>query len=456
MTIPVDDLGSYSLLDALRDRRSRRFGMGMKMEGALAFESAHDPLPLTEEEEALLVFAACGVTGYALADLVFAPGQGGDIMTHLVARAVSSGDGAQAVAIIVTNDSGTYYVKRPQDLTDDEARGLVEEARKGNLTEFYKRVKVKIQNGRAAPPLVPMYNLNCNRWSVYKPGTSFFVPIDDVSFIYINGLLNILSPDTGAYIMDERANFRSAGLERFAKSKGGHLNDDPEAHEILTIQRMELGVAELVAIEQGMMHQNLALMAQAMGIGGFPNFAVHEFGWFQALGFRMGQMSTSRYFGEGHLFTVEASLLHRDLPIPFAVGLEASEQVLLRGHCPPYFPTMRDAVNAVVAAKFGSEGIFRGKIGLSEWRDPAGIQAATPGLSEEAIEATVAYCEYVYDRYGRFPSFIAPFRTVLGFQATHLDLDYYDRYYKPEALSSTHREHMSRWHSTPDGSAAGG
>ncbi|MEK6408455.1 MAG: hypothetical protein AABN34_16125 [Acidobacteriota bacterium] len=447
MTIPVNDLASYSLLDALRDRRSRRFGLGMKMEGALAFESKRDPMPLTDDEEALLAFAACGVTGYALADLAFAPGQGGDIMTHLIARAVSSGDGAQAVAIIVSNDTGTYYFKRPQDLTYDEARELVEAARKGDLTEFYKRTRVKIKDGRAAPPIDPMYNLNCNHWSVYKPGTSYYVPINDLSFIYINGLLNILSPDTGAYILDERANFKSAGLERFARSKGGHLNDDPEAHEVLTIQRMEIGVAELVAIEQGMMHQNMALMAQAMGIGGFPNYAVHEFGWFQALGFRMGQMPTSRYFGEGHLFTIEATLLRRDLPIPFPLGLESGEQVLLRGHCPPYFATMRDAVMAVVAEKFGPEGTFRGRIGLSEWRDPAGVQAATPGLSEEGIEATIAYCEYVYDRYGRFPGFVAPFRTILGFQAAHLDVDYYDRYYKPEALSSTHREHMARWHS---------
>jgi len=36
-----------------------------------------------------------------------------------------------------------------------------------------------------------------------------------------------------------------------------------------------------------MMLQNLGLMAQALGLGGFPNFANHEFAWFQALGFRM-------------------------------------------------------------------------------------------------------------------------------------------------------------------------
>jgi hypothetical protein len=37
-------LAGYPLLDALRGRRSRRFGMGMKIpEGPFAYESRHEP-----------------------------------------------------------------------------------------------------------------------------------------------------------------------------------------------------------------------------------------------------------------------------------------------------------------------------------------------------------------------------------------------------------------------------
>jgi hypothetical protein len=73
----VDErLARYPLLDALRERRSRRFGMGMKIEsGPFAYESRHEPLPLTESEKAALAFAACGVTGYALADLSYGRSQ---------------------------------------------------------------------------------------------------------------------------------------------------------------------------------------------------------------------------------------------------------------------------------------------------------------------------------------------------------------------------------------------
>src|SRR5438093_4913297 len=98
------DLAPFPLLTALRDRRSRRFGLGMKMpSGPLAFESRHAPSPLSEDEEAAMAFAACGITGHALADLCYAPGGGGGIMGGLVARTIASGDGLQTVAL-VTND----------------------------------------------------------------------------------------------------------------------------------------------------------------------------------------------------------------------------------------------------------------------------------------------------------------------------------------------------------------
>jgi len=59
--------------------------------------------------------------------------------------------------------------------------------------------------------------------------------------------------------------------------------------------------------------------------------------------------------------------------------------------------------------------------------------------SASAVEATAAYCDYVFRRYGRFPAYTAPFRTVIGFQVCRLDVDFYDRFYEPEALSDSVR-----------------
>jgi hypothetical protein len=252
-------------------------------------------------------------------------------------------------------------------------------------------------------------------------------------------------------VIDERAGFRAAGLGRFARSKGGHLHDDPAGGRVLTVQRLELMVAELVTVEQGMMLQNLGLMSQAIGLGGFPNFAEHEFAWFQALGFRMAEMPASRYFGAR---TFARGLMHalgRDPGVPYALGLERDNEILLQPYCPPYYASMKEAVRAVVETKYGAHGLFRGGAAHSAWREPAAIASAVPEISSAAVDATIAYCEYIYARYGRFPAYIPPFRTVLGFQACHLDNEFYDRFYRAEALSETERRHMDQWHVTDSG-----
>src|SRR3989442_535083 len=222
------DLSQFPLLTALRARRSRRFGLGMKIPGGpLAFQSRHKPRPLTENEEAALAFAACGITGHA-------------------------------------------------------------------------------------------------------PGTTYFLPVNDLTFMYVNGLLEILNEHTGAFLLDERNNFLPAGPGKFARSRGGHLHDDPHQGRVATVRQVEQFVTEFVTIEQGMMLQNLGLMTQALGLGGFPNFANHEFAWFQALGFRMSEMPVNRYVGAGWLPSLAMKFLKRNPNIPYPVGLERNEEVLLK------------------------------------------------------------------------------------------------------------------------------
>jgi len=440
-------LSSYPLLDALRGRRSRRFGLGMKIEsGPLAYQSCQPLLPLTESEEAALAFAACGITGYALADLAYGSGQGGSMLAGLAGRTVASADAVNAVSLVITNDQGTYLIKRPQDFSPAEIPELIRLAEQGDLLELYRRSRVKIGEGRAAPPVEPGYNFNINRWSLYARGGTYFLPIGELTLLYINALLEAFDETSAFFIVDERANFGPAGLARFARSKGGHLADDPGAGRFSTVQALELALAEAAAIEQGMMLQNLGLMSQALGLGGFPNFAPHPFSWFQALGFRMGQMPASRYVGATRLISTALGLLGRDRPIPYPLGLERDGRLLLRAYCPPYFPDMEAAVQAVAAVKFGPQGIFRGGTSAGGWSDPAGVAAAIPALSERAVEATVAYCDYIYQRYGRFPAYSPPFRTVMGYQATHVDAEFYARFYRPEALTETQRQHMARWH----------
>ena len=407
--------------------------------GPLAYESRHPPVPLTEQEEATLVFAACGVTGHALADLCYSPGGGGGIMAGLVARTIASGDGIQTVALVVINDEASYLIRRPRELTDIAIPKLIELGRQSAFTDLYRQCRVKIKEGRTTTPTDPLFNINANRWSAHARGTSYFLPINDLTLMYVNGLLEIFNETTGAFILDERNSFRPAGLAKFARSRGGHLNDDPAKGCVATVRQVEQFVTEFVTVEQGMLLQNLGLMAQALGLGGFPNFANHEFGWFQALGFRMGQMPASRYLGAGKVVSLGMKLLKRDPPVPYPIGLERDGEVLLKPFCPPYYRSMSDAVRAVADSKFGQNGIFRGNPAGTPWAKGDEVGRQIPAVSEAAVAATTAYCEYLWNRYGRFPVYLTPYRTVLGFQMCHLDAQFYDRFYRPDALGATQR-----------------
>jgi hypothetical protein len=438
---PMEKLAQFPLLEALRERRSRRFGLGMKLPaGPLAFTSRSAPVPLTEAEEAALAFAACGITGHALADLCYAPGGGGGIMAGLIGRTIASGDGLQTVALVVINDQGSYLIRRPRELPPGDLSELIELGRQNEFNELYRRCRVKIKNGRATTPTDPLFNINANRWSAHAPGTTYFLPVNDLTFMYINGLLEIFNESTCAFVLDERNGFRSAGLGRFARSRGGHLDDDARHGRVATVRQVEQFVTEFVTAEQGMMLQNLGLMAQALGLGGFPNFANHEFGWFQALDFRLQEMPASRYLGAAPLVALGMKLLRKDVMVPYPVGLERDGETLLQPFCPPYYPSMSAAVRAVVEIKFGTNGIFRGHPAGSGWANHGDVTRQIPAVSEAAIEATANYCEYLWHRYGRFPVHLTPYRTVLGFQACHLDAEFYDRFYRPEALAAAQRE----------------
>lgn len=435
------ELNQFPLLTALRERRSRRFGLGMKIPaGPLAYESRHQPRPLTEDEIGALVFAACGITGHALADLCYAKDGGGSIMAGLVARTIASGDGLQTVSLVVTNDEGTWLIRKPRELPADSIPELIELGKRGEFMELYRRCRVKIKDGRAQTPSEPLFNINANRWSAHAPGTSYFLPVNDLTFMYVNGLLEILNEHTGAFILDERNNFLPAGLAKFARDHGGHLECDPNKGRVATVRQIEQFVTEFVTVEQGMMLQNLGLMAEALSLGGFPNFANHEFAWFQALGFRMQEMPVNRYVGAGWLPSLAMKLLKRNPNIPYPVGLERNGEVLLKPFCPPYFNSMADAVRAVVEIKYGARGIYRSEGHGSAWAKHDEVIQQVQPVSEATIQATIAYCEYLWQRYGRFPVYMPPYRTVLGFQACHLDVEFYQKFYRREAMGEAVRK----------------
>jgi hypothetical protein len=437
-----EQLSRYSLLEAMIERRSRRFGKGMRLNGGpLAYDSEARPQPLSLAEEAALAFAACGITGYALAELPYQTGDvpeagGGNIMTHFVARTVASGDAMHAVTVIVMNDQGTWMLKRPQDHPRSKIAELIRAAREHRLVVLYETNRVCIADRRLGVPREVPFTAAFNKWSANVPGTTYFLPVNEFTALYINIVLSAFDRDFAFFIVDERNRFRPAGIARFARSRGGPLMDDPAAGRVATVGFVESWLYEFAAIEQGGILQNLALMAQALGLGGFPHFAAHPFAWFQALGFRMEKLRFSSSIGAGPVMTSLLRALGRDVAIPTAVGLERHGAELIKPYCPPYYRTMEEAVLAFIDYKYAEgSGTFRDGGEATGWKDPAAVQARIPPYSDEAIAATIAHCEYLYQRYGRFPPGSGPFRTVLAYQAHRLDADFYHRFYRPGTLA---------------------
>jgi hypothetical protein len=125
------------------------------------------------------------------------------------------------------------------------------------------------------------------------------------------------------------------------------------------------------------------------------------------------------------------------LPVPTPIGLEKDGAPLIRPFCPPYYPTMADAARAFVDVKFAEgKGVFRDGGAATAWQDGAAIQSGIPAYPDRVVDAVIAYCTYVFGRYGRFPSASGPFRTVLAYQAHRLDAGFYEKFYRPDALET--------------------
>ena len=66
--------------------------------------------------------------------------------------------------------------------------------------------------------------------------------------------------------------------------------------------------------------------------------------------------------------------------------------------------------------------------------------------SQDFKECVAVQAQYIYDIYGKFPATVPSIFAFMYLQAHHLDLSFYDHYFKPGAYLATHAEHMKTWH----------
>jgi hypothetical protein len=69
-------------------------------------------------------------------------------------------------------------------------------------------------------------------------------------------------------------------------------------------------------------------------------------------------------------------------------------------------------------------------------------------MHDEPFRQCVALqAQYVYDTFGKFPGTVPSMFIIMYLQAQHIDLDFYDKFYKPGAYLMSHANHMEKWHS---------
>jgi hypothetical protein len=420
----LEELGQFPLLDAMFGRRSRRFGVGMTIpDGPLAYASTRPPLPLRDLERTLLVLCGAGVSGWHLGmehTPNGAPDTGCNYPVRLTGRVAASAAGIETSELIVTDDAGTF-ITRFRDLDPTQLRELQGVTDLGKLVARVDQHCVRLLDGRVELPAAAPHISAHNHWNANRPGTTLFISIVDMTQQVLDFLAIFLA---GGIIPWDPVRDRPCGdLDRFVAAG---LLDERKRMSIVDIEQYVLATG---AIELGLICQNIVLLLQAMGLGGWMYTGINP----PSL---LGAFAGDGIPGLGFRFTRTPVW---SLPNP--VGLDG----VFEGLCPPYYPDMRVAVARLVDIKFGAGGTYD-PTRPGPFRNNAQVKANVERYSPELIDALGEVAQYLHDAFGKFPATIPSIYVRMYAQAQHIDLDYYDTFYGPEASLETHRQHLARWH----------
>jgi hypothetical protein len=451
----LDSLKTRSLIDTIWQRRTHRVSRGSDVAaGAMSYKSKNDRAPLAALEEAVLI-AATGCTGLSMPDRpFFDPRNGQPIMAkpnvNMPGRTAGSPDNAQGTHFFMINDSGTYFLRKlPLDGNADgdpfDPDRLLKRAEMAKVKLLDQRIDVP--NGNRD---FPAY-LDSNRFLSNLPGTTVFFPVVDLSHQYINGMMYLLTQPAGARptIVDDRNFYRPAGVKKWVDK--GFLNKDI---------KIPLGAvwSMRTQIEADLLVQNLFLVAEAMGLGAWIHGSISP-------PVLMGDPKFIQQYGAmlGFDFVTPKwkvmDLLRWHVPLPKyatlrsnAVGLRHKGEHLIKGCCPPYYDSMSDAVDAVVAEKFGASGIYSDKTTFEKiYRGTFGetyLKEAS-AYSKDVIDCTRDICTYIYETHGRFPAHVEAIHAPgIWLQIHHVEHEYYDTYFQ-HGMTQVHRDHDKAWHGAP-------
>jgi hypothetical protein len=318
----------------------------------------------------------------------------------------------------------------------------VQRAREAKVKLFDHRIDVG-PNQRDFPAY-----LDSNRLLSNLPGTTLFFPVVDLSRQYINGLMYLLTQPDGARpaIVDDRNFYALAGVKKWVDQR--FLNSNI---------RVPLGVLYTLRtqIEAELLLQNLMLVADSMGLGAWihgsitPPLLMGDPKFTETYGSMLGFEHATPKWGLGDIIRWQIPLPKYSNLRSHPIGLKHNDDYLIRAMCPPYYPTMSDAVDEIVQEKFGPNGVFQN---LALFRDIYKGDYGPRYLSEAAdyspdiINCARDVCNYIFRTHGRFPAHCdALYAPGIWLQAHHVDEGYYARFFR-FGLDELHRSHDQAWH----------
>jgi hypothetical protein len=449
----LDALSRRPLLETMWRRRTHRVSRGSSVTaGSMSYQSSRPRMPLSELEEAVLI-ALTGCTGLTMPDRPFAdPRNGKPIMAkpnlNMAGRTAGSPDNAQGTHFFLINDSGTYFLRKLPTVTNGSApfdpEVLIARANQAKVRVLDHRIDVPGGNRD-----FPAY-LDSNRFLSNLPGTTILFPVVDLSRQYINGMMYLLTQPEGARpaIVDDRNFYRFAGVKRWVKD--GFLNKKI---------KLPLGAiwAMRTQIEADLILQNLMLVADAMGLGAWIHASI-------APAVLLGDPKFRKTYGSMLDFDwvtpkwKPADVLRWQVPLPFprfaqlranAVGLRHKGEHLIKAMCPPNYGSMAEAVDTVIADKFGPNGIYADEALFERiYKGDFGAKylSEASDYTADVIACTRDICTYIYETHGRFPAHCETIHVPgVWLQTHHVEEEYYDRFFR-HGLTDAHRVHDHDWH----------
>lgn len=447
-----------SVFELLRTVRNRRVAQGWEMDagrelthpvtgramrqeaGPLRHEPSGPPQPLSELEEALLCWAACGPNGLVTWDLLFAGGF--NQLVELCGRTTPTPHNTGTTEVLVVNDEGVHLYRPQPDPTAVLVLDGDGEDAFDDVLRWYREGRVRILDRRPdfdwamwqpnAPnaPLSGAANFNLNR-----PGSTWLLPIADAGRLMFT-LLDLFA--TGRkYLIDEWNGGEPAGLGPWIKP--GML----ELGVPISVQEQTILQAE--TYPAGALTQNVRLAAEALGLGCWTvsgynrdvllgvNPAISD-----GLGFAWAEPNPRAPIATGRM---------KCFGIP---GVKEATFVPS-----PRFADGRAIVEHWRAERFGPGG----------WADPSPqglLRRGGSAWSGEVVEtilahpladypdwvwdAAAAYVDYCVERFGQWPVTYNPMQAHWGPVVHHLDVSFYERTYRAGVVGERIRSHAERWH----------